>query len=142
MKRISLCFCIMTVFFAAIGFSGCKQATENSNSGSSVDTSLWPRVYDPDRIVGGWKGILTETNYDTGEKVEYDAVLEVYNYGSDSDVTLTGNGFIFSTGSFYDFSNALNGDLIIRLSPDGNSIYFGEIGSGGSMEGILRKVSY
>lgn len=142
MKRISLCFCIMAVFFAAIGFTGCKQATENSNSGSSVDTSLWPRVYEPRRIVGVWRGTLTQLIYETGEKTEYSTVLDIYDRGNDLEITMTADGRIVITGNESEFSSAMESDIVIRLSPDGNSIYYGDIGSGGSIEGILKKSSY
>lgn len=142
MKRISLCFCIMAVFFAAIGFSGCKQATENSNPGSSVDTTLWPRVYEPRRIVGVWRGTLTQLIYETGEKTEYSTVLDIYDRGNDLEITMTADGRIVITGNESEFSSAMESDIVIRLSPDGNSIYYGDIGSGGSIEGILKKSSY
>ena len=142
MKRISLCFCIMAVFFAAIGFSGCKQATENSNPGSSVDTSLWPRVYEPRRIVGVWRGTLTQLIYETGEKTEYSTVLDIYDRGNDLEITMTADGRIMNTGNESEFSSAMESDIVIRLSPDGNSIYYGMIASAGSIEGILKKSSY
>ena len=140
MKRISLCFCIMAVFFAAIGFTGCKQATENSNSGSSVDTSLWPRVYYSENITGSWEGTLITVIYQTGNKSESNMVLDVGNNIDGIGVTLTVNGGVEGLYTMSEFDLILQEEgMIIRRSPDGTKLQYMYIGTSGSDEAILTK---